>query len=48
MVYDIPLKELRMFTDYGRPSRPLFVVDQQRLLIRKVWTGGGEVWNWCE
>lgn len=35
MIYDIPLKELRMFTDYGRASRPLFIVDNQRLLIRK-------------
>jgi hypothetical protein len=36
MIYDIPLKELRMFTDYGRTSRPLFIVDNQRMLIRKV------------
>lgn len=35
VIYDIPLKELRMFTDYGRASRPLFIVDNQRLLIRK-------------
>ncbi|GAX80657.1 hypothetical protein CEUSTIGMA_g8092.t1 [Chlamydomonas eustigma] len=35
MIYDIPLKELRMFTDYGRTSRPLFIVDSQRMLIRK-------------
>ncbi len=35
VIYDIPLKELRMFTDYGRASRPLFIVDNQSLLIRK-------------
>lgn len=35
MIYDIPLKELRLFTDYGRTSRPLFIVDNQRLLIKK-------------
>jgi len=35
VIYDIPLKELRLFTDYGRASRPIFVVDDQRLLIKK-------------
>jgi hypothetical protein len=36
VIYDIPLRELRMFTDYGRASRPLFIVDStQKLLIRK-------------
>jgi DNA-directed RNA polymerase II subunit RPB2 len=35
IIYDIPLKELRLFTDYGRTSRPLFIVDNQRLLIQK-------------
>lgn len=35
VIYDIPLKELRLFTDYGRASRPIFVVDNQRLLIKK-------------
>ena len=35
VIYDIPLKELRLFTDYGRASRPLFIVDNQRLLVRK-------------
>ena len=35
VIYDIPLKELRLFTDYGRASRPLFIVDDQKLLIRK-------------
>ncbi|KAF5833422.1 RNA polymerase II second largest subunit [Dunaliella salina] len=35
VIYDIPLKELRLFTDYGRASRPIFVVDNQHLLIKK-------------
>mmetsp|Transcript_20952 Transcript_20952/g.45838 ORF Transcript_20952/g.45838 Transcript_20952/m.45838 type:complete len:1183 (-) Transcript_20952:1037-4585(-) len=35
VIYDIPLKELRLFTDYGRASRPLFIVENQRLSIRK-------------
>lgn len=35
VIYDIPLKELRLFTDYGRASRPLFIVDNQKLLIKK-------------
>ena len=35
VIYDIPLRELRLFTDYGRTSRPLFIVDNQRLLITK-------------
>ncbi len=35
VIYDIPLQELRLFTDYGRASRPLFIVNNQRLLIRK-------------
>ncbi|GFH26374.1 DNA-directed RNA polymerase subunit beta [Haematococcus lacustris] len=35
VIYDIPLKELRLFTDYGRASRPLFIVDEQQLLIKK-------------
>eukprot|EP00916_Digyalum_oweni_P019141 GHVL01031883.1.p1 GENE.GHVL01031883.1~~GHVL01031883.1.p1 ORF type:complete len:930 (+),score=122.69 GHVL01031883.1:93-2882(+) len=33
---DIPSKELKIFTDAGRASRPLFIVDNnQRLCIRK-------------
>ena len=37
IVHDIRLQELRLFTDYGRCCRPLFIVDlrQQRLHIRK-------------
>ncbi|PNX69495.1 DNA-directed RNA polymerase ii subunit rpb2-like protein, partial [Trifolium pratense] len=31
----IRLSELRIYTDYGRCSRPLFIVDKQRLLIKK-------------
>jgi DNA-directed RNA polymerase II subunit RPB2 len=34
-VRDIRLKELRLYTDYGRCSRPLFIVESQRLLIKK-------------
>ncbi|KAG9129948.1 hypothetical protein Leryth_007080 [Lithospermum erythrorhizon] len=35
IVRDIRLKELRLYTDYGRCSRPLFIVEKQRLLIKK-------------
>ncbi|GJM86747.1 hypothetical protein PR202_ga02637 [Eleusine coracana subsp. coracana] len=35
VVRDIRLKELRLYTDYGRCSRPLFIVENQRLLIKK-------------
>ncbi len=35
VVRDIRLKELRLYTDYGRCSRPLFIVEKQRLLIKK-------------
>lgn len=35
VVRDIRLKELRLYTDYGRCSRPLFVVEKQRLSIKK-------------
>ncbi|KAI7738156.1 hypothetical protein M8C21_007539 [Ambrosia artemisiifolia] len=35
VVRDIRLKELRIYTDYGRCSRPLFIVKNQRLLIKK-------------
>uniref|UniRef100_A0A0C9RVV7 DNA-directed RNA polymerase subunit beta n=1 Tax=Wollemia nobilis TaxID=56998 RepID=A0A0C9RVV7_9CONI len=35
VVRDIRLKELRLYTDYGRCSRPLFVVENQRLKIKK-------------
>ncbi|KAI5079014.1 hypothetical protein GOP47_0006685 [Adiantum capillus-veneris] len=35
VVRDIMLKELRLYTDYGRCCRPLFIVEKQRLLIKK-------------
>jgi len=35
VIHDIRLQELRLFTDFGRTSRPLFIVQQQQLLIRK-------------
>ena len=36
-MHDIRLQELRLYTDYGRCCRPLFIVDpaSQRLRIRK-------------
>ncbi|KAK4799955.1 hypothetical protein SAY86_025320 [Trapa natans] len=35
VVRDIRLKELRIYTDYGRCSRPLFIVENKRLCIKK-------------
>ncbi|KAK9052552.1 hypothetical protein SSX86_029182 [Deinandra increscens subsp. villosa] len=35
VIRDIRLKELRLYTDYGRCSRPLFIVEKQKLLIKK-------------
>ena len=35
MVHDIRLQELRLYTDYGRCCRPLFIVDKQALRIKK-------------
>ncbi len=35
IVHDIRLQELRLYTDYGRCCRPLFVVENQELLITK-------------
>lgn len=35
IIRDIRLKELRLYTDYGRCSRPLFIVENQMLLIKK-------------
>ncbi|KAK4486934.1 hypothetical protein RD792_006247 [Penstemon davidsonii] len=35
IIRDIRLKELRLYTDYGRCSRPLFIVEKQRLHIKK-------------
>ena len=35
VVHDIRLQELRLYTDYGRCIRPLFVVEDQKLAIKK-------------
>ncbi|KAL5714269.1 DNA-directed RNA polymerase [Ranunculus cassubicifolius] len=35
IVRDTRLHELRLYTDYGRCSRPLFIVEKQKLLIKK-------------
>jgi DNA-directed RNA polymerase II subunit RPB2 len=35
IVRDIREKELRIFTDYGRICRPLFVVEDMRLVVRR-------------
>lgn len=35
VVHDIALNELRLYTDYGRCCRPLFIVDDLSLKIRK-------------
>ena len=35
VVHDIRLQELRLTTDYGRCCRPLFIVDNQELRVRK-------------
>lgn len=37
IVHDIRLQELRLYTDYGRCCRPLFIVDpiKKRLTINK-------------
>lgn len=35
VIRDIRLNELRLSTDYGRCSRPLFIVEKQRLLMKK-------------
>ena len=35
VVHDIRLQELRLYTDYGRCIRPLFVVEDQQLAIKK-------------
>ena len=35
VVHDYGLRELRLYTDYGRTSRPLFIVDDQRLGSKK-------------
>ena len=35
VVHDMRLQELRLYTDFGRCCRPLFIVKNQRLKIRK-------------
>ena len=37
VVHDLQLQELRLYTDYGRCSRPLFIVNdkEQQLVIKK-------------
>ena len=35
MVHDLQLQELRLYTDYGRCSRPLFIVKDKQLEIKK-------------
>lgn len=35
VVHDLQLQELRLYTDYGRCSRPLFIVKDQQLTIKK-------------
>lgn len=34
-MHDRRLQELRLYTDFGRCSRPLFIVSNQELLIKK-------------
>ncbi|PRW61164.1 DNA-directed RNA polymerase II subunit RPB2 isoform B [Chlorella sorokiniana] len=35
VVHDIRLQELRLYTDYGRCCRPLFIVEQQAVKVKK-------------
>ena len=35
VVHDIALRELRLYTDYGRCIRPLFIVEDNHLVIKK-------------
>jgi len=35
VVHDIQLQELRLYTDHGRCCRPIYIVEDQRLLIDK-------------
>lgn len=35
MIHDYALRELRLFTDYGRTSRPLFIVEEGNQLALK-------------
>ena len=34
-MHDIRLQELRLYTDYGRCCRPLFIVEDQALRVKK-------------
>lgn len=36
VVHDIRLQELRLYSDAGRCCRPLFIVEDQQLIIKKV------------
>ena len=35
IVHDIRLQEVRLYTDSGRVCRPLFIVEDQRILVKK-------------
>ena len=35
VVHDIRLQELRLYTDYGRCIRPLFIVEDQKLVLKR-------------
>jgi len=35
MVYDIQDREIRIYTDAGRICRPLLIVENQKLLLKK-------------
>ena len=47
VVHHIGLKEHRLYTDYGRCSHPLFIVEGQKLLIKKTHIGALQqrVWH---
>eukprot|EP00878_Enallax_costatus_P009529 GHUV01009957.1.p1 GENE.GHUV01009957.1~~GHUV01009957.1.p1 ORF type:complete len:1020 (+),score=255.55 GHUV01009957.1:227-3286(+) len=35
VIHDYALRELRLFTDYGRTSRPLFIVEDNQLVFKR-------------
>jgi DNA-directed RNA polymerase II subunit RPB2 len=35
VIHDYALRELRLFTDYGRTSRPLFIVKDNQLAFQQ-------------
>lgn len=44
VVHDIRLQELRLYTDYGRCCRPLFIVEEQSIKVgvfKQRWGSGG-------